>query len=416
MTLNAKIKKMIEACRPTAVDFFCGAGGLSEGLTEAGFEVLLASDFWAPAAQTYRQNHPSVPFLEYDIRDISVDTVLEYCGGRVPDVVAGGPPCQGFSSAGARLMDDDRNTLVGYYARLATEIEPEVIVFENVEGFLTSGGGNFVIDLLDPLLDAGYFVRVEKLNVANYGVPQLRKRVIAIASKSKLPRAIKPTHSAHGSPGVWRVGTHLPTTESVAEALSRVVESEKDELSIRRFPTGVDAARMAALKPGETMKDLGPSLQHRSFSRRANRRVADGTPSDRRGGAPIGLRRLKPYEPSKAITSAASREFVHPFENRSLTLREAATIQTFPTNFAFAGTRQQIATMIGNAIPPKFAYALGLAVLETARAESEIPGGGLVEFSVTNAEAMSPALARVVSLVEKRYGKASFSQASLLEI
>ena len=105
---------MIEASRPTAVDFFCGAGGLSEGLTKAGFEVLLASDFWAPAAQTYRQNHPSVPFLEDDIRDISVDTVIEHCGGRIPDVVAGGPPCQGFSSAGARLMDDDRNTLVGY--------------------------------------------------------------------------------------------------------------------------------------------------------------------------------------------------------------------------------------------------------------------------------------------------------------
>ena len=88
---------MIEASRPTAVDFFCGAGGLSEGLTKAGFEVLLASDFWAPAAQTYRQNHPSVPFLEDDIRDISVDTVIEHCGGRIPDVVAGGPPCQGFS-------------------------------------------------------------------------------------------------------------------------------------------------------------------------------------------------------------------------------------------------------------------------------------------------------------------------------
>ena len=384
------------------VDLFCGAGGLTTGFKAAGFEVAVASDFWHPAAETHRANFPSVPFLEADIRDLSTDDLLAHCDGK-PDIVAGGPPCQGFSSAGARQDGDARNTLVGHYAQLAVQLEPQVIVFENVEGFLTAGGGTYVIDLLDPLIEAGYSVRLEKLNVANFGVPQLRKRVIGIATRGRSPLDLVPTHSASGAPGVWRRGEGLPYTRTVEEVFHEFEASSDDPLSEVRKPSALNQARIEALKQGQTMRDLNPALRHESYNRRANRRVADGMPSARRGGAPAGLRRLIASEPSKAITSAAARELVHPFEQRMISLREAALLQTFPENFRFLGNLTEIATMIGNAIPPLFAEALGKAVLRTLEQPEGESFGQLTEFIVTQAEAMSPALARTVALVESRY-------------
>lgn len=410
---NVELAIMMTSERPTVVDLFCGAGGLSLGLAAAGLNVVLASDFWSPAATTHRHNMPDHPFLEVDIRDVIPEDIHAYAGGRPPTIIGGGPPCQGFSSAGGRKAADERNSLVGHYARLATEARPEIILFENVEGFLTTGGGSFVAELLDPLIDAGYSVRLEKLNVANFGVPQLRKRVIAIAALGRIPVALKPTHSADGAPGVWRVGQGLPATVSLDEVLATVQVSPEDPLSKPKVPSERDLARIQALKPGQTMRDLDPELHHQSYARRANRRVSDGTPSERRGGAPVGLRRLIGNEPSKAITSAATTEFIHPTEDRPLTLREAAHIQTFPDDFQFLGTRSQIATMVGNAIPPRFAKAIGNALLETLEQPQSEPQGQIVDFMVTRAEQMSPALKRVVEAVQLRYPWAIDKQQAL---
>jgi DNA (cytosine-5)-methyltransferase 1 len=395
----------------TVVDLFCGAGGLTVGFEDAGLDVAIASDFWHPAAETHRANFPNIPFIEADIRDVTPTDIKSYCGGSAPDVVAGGPPCQGFSSAGARSESDVRNSLVGHYANLAVELESNVIVFENVEGFLTAGGGAFVTDLLDPLIEAGYSVRLEKLNVAHFGVPQLRKRVIVIAAKGRTPAQLEPSHSASGAPGVWRRAIGLPYTRTVGDALAYPTADSTDKLAAPREPSELERKRIEALKPGQTMRDLDPSLHHASYARRANRRVADGVPTERRGGAPAGLRRLVANEPSKAITSAAVREFVHPTEDRMLTLREAAILQTFPVDFEFSGTRSEIATMIGNAIPAAFAAALGSAVLETLERPQGDVRGELVDFVVTHAEAMSPALAKTVKFVNERYGAASVAPA-----
>ena len=409
--VDIRIPQRADERMPTVVDLFCGAGGLTIGFEDAGLNVAVASDIWHPTAETHRANFPSVPFLETDIREVSPEDIRRYCGGSAPDVVAGGPPCQGFSSAGARSDSDARNTLVGYYANLAVELEPSVIVFENVEGFLTAGGGAFVTDLLDPLIGAGYSVRLEKLNVAHFGVPQLRKRVIAIATKGRTPAHLEPSHSASGAPGVWRRGVGLPYTSTVADALNYMVADSSDKLSESRESSEIERKRIEALKPGQTMRDLDPSLHHASFARRANRRVADGMPTEKRGGAPAGLRRLIADEPSKAITSAAVREFVHPTADRMITLREAAILQTFPADFQFIGTRSEIATMIGNAIPPAFAAALGSAVLETLRQPQGESRGQLTDFIVTHADAMSPALAKTVSLVNQRYSTVSATPA-----
>lgn len=394
-----------------AADFFCGAGGLTVGLTRGHVEVRFGTDVWGPAARTYACNFPGHPFEQADARDLTracLDQVFP-ADGRLRMFV-GGPPCQGFSSAGIRKTGDRRNTLVGRYATLAAEVRPEIVLFENVEGFLTAEGGRFVFDLLDPLIEAGYQVTLQKLNVANYGVPQLRKRVIAIAALHRRPVGPVPTHRAFGAPGTSRIGMSLAPARSVGEALADLgpvcdTPPGTPTHHVRTRTNSDDQKRIALLEQGQTMRDLPEQFWHDSYRRRANRRVADGTPSARRGGAPAGLRRLRQEEPSKAITAAASREFIHPTQHRFLSLRECARIQTFCDDFQFLGARSEVATMIGNAVPPAFAEALAVAVTETLASPPDVglTTGRLHQFAVTAADVCSPALSAVIAAVNHRY-------------
>jgi DNA (cytosine-5)-methyltransferase 1 len=153
------------------------------------------------------------------------------------------------------------------------------------------------------------------------------------------------------------------------------------------------------------MRDLPEELQHPSYRRRANRRVRDGTPTDRRGGAPAGLRRLVESQPSKAITGAASRELVHPLHDRPLTLRECARLQTFPDWFRFEGNRADRAGLIGNAVPPRLARAAGAAIYAQLQTVGEPPAErGLAAFVPTLSTGMSPALAAITQRLAARYG------------
>lgn len=386
-----------------AIDLFCGAGGLSRGFHLAGIQTVAAVDDWGPAVATFHRNFPHTKVLHEDIREVH-STSFGQSGVDI-DVVAGGPPCQGFSSAGARGVNDERNSLVSEFARVAIELAPRHVFFENVEGFLTLGHGRFMVHLLDPLVEAGYDVAIRKLNVGNYGVPQLRKRVIVIASRTRRPSAPPPTHTAWGAPGATNVqGRDLPHTISLMKAISGISNAPDHE---PRWPKGIELERIRGLAPGQTMRDLPAELQHASYQRRANRRVADGMPTERRGGAPAGTRRLVGAEPSKAITSAATREFIHPIEDRALTLRECARIQTFPDDFEFVGSRSDRGTLIGNAIPPAFAEGVGKHLVGMDETNTPVLGGVVVELELTAALGMSPALARTLAMVQSRYGRAN---------
>ncbi len=398
--------------RLSSVDLFAGAGGLTLGLQWAGFDTVVANDNWSPAINTLERNFGSARVSPQDIRELSSADVLARTDGATPLLVAGGPPCQGFTSAGARRATDHRNTLVGEFARMVVELQPRWFLFENVEGFLTMSSGDFLIDLLDGVLGGGYQVRLRKVNVANYGVPQLRKRVIAIGSLGADPGFPGPSHHAFGAPGTEMECTAaLPLAPTVAEALDRVgkpVGTAQDEAIQGHLAPNAsesDARRFQLLQQGQTMRDLPRDLQHRSYDRRANRRVADGMPTERRGGAPAGLRRLRADEPSKAITGAASREFVHPLEDRCLTLRECARLQGFPDDFEFVGNRSDQATLVGNAIPPAFGEVFGGWIAERTSARSSGIDGSprLLEFHVANGTGMSPILRRVVGRVNARY-------------
>ena len=151
-----------------------------------------------------------------------------------------------------------------------------------------------------------------------------------------------------------------------------------------------------------TMRDLPDELQHESYRRRAFRRVMDGTPTEHRGGAPAGLRRLRPDEPSKSITGGARSEFIHPFENRPLTIRECARLQTFPDDFVFVGSPSDQAQLIGNAVPPLFAYVIASTLAADLNAVTpSISEGALLSFLPTLSDGSSPALKQVADLVNK---------------
>ena len=325
-------------------------------------------------------------------------------------VVVGGPPCQGFSSAGTRAVGDNRNTLVGWFAETVAQIHPLAFVFENVEGFLTAEDGFHVFKLLDPLIEAGYHIHLRKVNAANYGVPQHRKRVLAIGGLGWAPVLPEPTHSAFGAPGAYLAARHLPRTPTLADALAGLPEPATEPPGVpddHYAPplTGLDLERATKLAPGQTMRDLPTELQHESYRRRANRRVMDGTPTKRRGGAPAGLRRLCADQPCKAITSAARSEFLHPQCLRYLTLRECARIQTFPNDFKFAGSPAERQQLIGNAVPPRLASVLASSLKhQLVEASSRVSDPGrLLSFVPTLSSGMSPLLESVTARVRRRY-------------
>ncbi|MDE2597459.1 MAG: DNA cytosine methyltransferase, partial [Sphingomonadales bacterium] len=165
-----------------------------------------------------------------------------------------------------------------------------------------------------------------------------------------------------------------------------------------------DQERATLLRPGERMRDLPEELWHESYKKRANRRVRDGTPTERRGGAPSGLRRLKADEPSKAITGGALREFVHPFEDRPLTIRECARLQTFPDGFAFHGTQGEKIQMIGNAVPPRLARVIADTLLgDLEKSKSLENRGALLSFVPTASTGMSPILQKVTTEIERKF-------------
>ncbi len=383
----------------TVVDLYCGAGGLSLGFTRAGFRVVHAFDQWDCAVETYRKN------LGHHVQQVVISEGLEL---PPASVIIGGPPCQGFSSAGARRVDDHRNSAVAVYAQLIVKHRPAAFVFENVEGFLTAEAGRFVFDLLDPLVAAGYRIHLRKVNAANYGVPQHRKRILGIGGLGWNPTFPGPTHRAHGAPGATLTARHAPSAPTLAEALEGLLppgRNDKETDHSYRALEGIDLKRAALLKPGQRMRDLPEDLWHESYRRRAYRRVMDGTPVEKRGGAPCGIRRLEADAPSKAITGAAVHEFIHPVENRTLTVRECARVQTFPDSFEFSGSRRERAQLIGNAVPPRLAEVVATSLLgdlEGARRTAQ--AGALLSFMPTLSTGTSPALEEVKRKIEHVYG------------
>jgi len=405
------------------ISLFSGAGGCSLGFASAGLKPSVAADLDRDACATYSSNL-GVDCDEADLStESAVDRVIDRAAGRSPFIIVGGPPCQGFSTAGPRDANDPRNRLIFNYLDLIARLKPRWFLFENVEGLLTSNGGRDIVRLAKELRDLGYTFRLEKVNFGAYGLPQTRKRVIIIGNRLGHFFEIPAPAFSYDS-GKSRSSSQLPPAPSLLDAISDLPTPVVADVGLQyeegaiptayaaglRSPDGSvrhhivprksDASAIAQhLRPGETMKDLPEHLQHESYRRRANRRVCDGMPTEKRGGAPAGFKRLEGHLNALTITSAAPREFIHPTADRALTLRECARLQSFPDQFAFTGKATSIARQIGNAIPPLAGRVFAEAIMrEDGRAGADVGSNskiadGLIGYHLTDAGGMSPALA-----------------------
>jgi len=392
-----------------AISVFSGAGGCSLGFTMSGVNIVAAFDNVSTVVETYNKNFDHEICNKLDLANCNFTEVRRNLGlkhGEI-DLIIGGPPCQGFTTAGKRFEDDPRNKLVLNYVNALETFAPRWFIMENVEGILTAAGGRYIVECLNRIIKLGYSVSLEKVYAQEYGIPQRRKRVFLVGNlEGKVFNFPLPDQRASGA--IYRNGAKT--------LLDAIGDLERQNIPLidhtPRWETGIRMERIVALKVGQTMKDLPERLQHESFKKRANRRVCDGTPTEKRGGAPSGLKRLFYDEPALTITSAAISEFVHPNENRTLTLRECARIQTFPDDFVFCGTESQKALQIGNAIPPALAKKMADQIIACDKGERQQVSSGLVSFSVTKANAMSPALQKTCFMLEEIRNK-NFEQMRL---
>ncbi len=334
--------------RPLAIDLFSGAGGMTLGLKRAGFKVVAAVEIDALACKTYRANHSDVRLWEEDIRKLSAADILQELGLEPGDLslVAGCPPCQGFSSLttlnGKREVEDPRNDLVLEYGRFVREMRPRAVMMENVPGLASDPRMDALCAMLEEL---DYPVRsgLTVLNAVNYGVPQRRRRLVMLALEgSVVPLASK----SEAVVTVRQTLEGLPKAGESGDPLHDLPEKRTDRVS----------ARIAAIpKDGGSRADLGKDAQLPCH------KETDGF-KDIYG-------RMAWNKPSPTITGGcvnpSKGRFLHPDENRAITLREAALLQGFPPDYKFCldGGKFAAAALIGNALPPDFVAAHARQVL-----------------------------------------------------
>jgi len=322
----------------TAIDAFAGAGGLSLGVKRAGFDVRLAFDNDPIAVATHSKNF-AVPAIALDAASVNGQELLSAAGlapGEL-DLLAGGPPCQGFSLQRRGDRSDERNKLVLRYLDWIDEIRPKAFLIENVPAIRGVRGNNVLGVISESVARAGYSTHVATLNAADFGVAQVRRRAFLIGI-------------AEGHSFEWPEPTHVGSHRTVRDAISDLPSPPEDGRPHSSVLNHYREARLSALNierikhvpEGGGRTSLPPHLE---LACHAN-----------------GHRHLDTYgrlawnSPSVTITarfdSFTRGRFGHPVEHRSITLREGARIQGFPDSFEFLGNREQGARLIGNAVPP----------------------------------------------------------------
>ena len=381
-----------------AISFFAGAGGCSLGFKQAGAQIVAAYENNAAAIDTYNRNFGegichNVDLSECDFATIRKQLCIER--GEI-DLIIGGPPCQGFTTAGSRFWNDPRNKLIRNYAQALDVFYPRWFMMENVEGILTTAKGTYVVECIKKMIEMGYSVFLKKVYMQEYGIPQRRKRVIIIGNRDGKDYCF-PTEKEHAVGAIYK-----NTSATLRDAISDLEGVELPEIDhATHKESDIQLQRISLLQVGQSMKDLPVELQNESFQRRSHRRVCDGTPSDKRGGPPSGLKRLSYDEPCLTITSSATAEFIHPTLNRMLTIRECARVQTFPDDFSFSGTDAQKMQQIGNAIPPVFAKQIAERIFSCDSNRIGEKSASLQYFDVTKSTAKSPALSKTCGMLTK---------------
>lgn len=354
------------------LDLFCGCGGMSWGLAKKGFNIVAGFDIWDIALQTYQYNHKNAKAVNLDITDAVPSEVLKNIGVEPSsiDVIIGGPPCQGFSKntpASWRFLEDPRNQLYKAYLRFVKEINPKVVIIENVAEIYNAFNGVVREEIISTLKAWGYKVDVKIINMSHYGIPQKRRRCFFFASRIGTPSFPKKSEEVLAG---WDAISDLPVVnqgegydgmEYSSEPLNeyqRHLRIGSDTLynHIANIMKPTQTARIASIGPGQGLKDMPLELQVK-------------------GGYSGAYGRLDYTSVAATITRwvfhIGSGRFAHPREIRGLTMREAARIQSFSDDFHFLGTRNEQAGQIGNAVPPLFMEQLADNIIDALQGKEE---------------------------------------------
>ena len=307
----------------TVVSTFAGCGGSSTGYVWAGGKVLLAVEWDDNAVETYRLNYPDTPIYHGDIAGLSVDECLELADvqpGEL-DIFDGSPPCQGFSTAGKRNLDDSRNQLFREYVRLLRGLKPKTFIMENVPGMVKGKMKLVFAEVMRELKASGYQVRCQKLNAMYFGVPQSRERLIFIGMRDDL--GIVPT---------------FPKGQTRPIPAGCITDAPKDNGKQRFLRLeGKTSELIKLLKPHERMASLHQRLKGRK--------------------AYFAFSRLHPDKVARTIVKD-SAGLIHFYEDRAITVGEMMRIGSFPDEYQFNGSYNSVNSRIGNSVPPRFMQAI----------------------------------------------------------
>lgn len=367
--------------RPLAIDLFAGAGGLSLGFNNAGFQVVQVVENNPHAAATYRHNHPQVDVLEEDIGSLDPLTCLRRLGLRPGDVTAliGGPPCQGFSESNrrTRTLANPKNHLYKAFIRFLNTIKPTWFVLENVAGLRTLSRGAILRRIVRACCELGYKVEWTELNAADYGVPQLRRRLFIVGNRLGVPiRFPKPTHGCGLEPyvSVRAAISDLPSLENGASddnvsyekgahRLTLYQKTMRGSVDDRSYVQGNLVSRNAAtiirrythIRPGQNWEAIPPQLlQNYSDVSRSHTGI---------------YYRLEWNKPAKVIGNFRKNMLIHPEQNRGLSVREAARLQSFSDDYVFLGSIGFQQQLVADAVPPLLAETVANCIRAVERKE-----------------------------------------------
>lgn len=351
---------MVGCKRFEAVDLFSGGGGLTVGLKRAGFSVVAAVEINIHAASTFQANHPETRLFVQDIRYLRGQDLLALTENGELDLLAGCPPCQGFTSLTSKYRKTDpRNELVKEMLRLIEETRPKAVMMENVPG-LAIRGKKLLVPMVERLRDLGYEPEMQVLQVADYGVPQFRRRLVLLAGRGMKIPLPKPTHSRNGLIGhKWRTVREaiegMPAPPTLTEAKTRGAFPPADWHVVREM-TQRNIERLRAARPGKSWRHIPEELRpdcHKGdyvgFSNVYGRMTWDDVSPTITGGC----------------TTLSKGRFGHPEEERTISVREAACLQTFPNDYIFdTPFMDHVCEIIGNALPCLFAETVARSCLD----------------------------------------------------
>ncbi|MFN8369687.1 MAG: DNA cytosine methyltransferase [Bacteriovoracaceae bacterium] len=329
------------------IDLFCGAGGLSCGLQMAGHHCVLGIDSNKVAMETFKINHPQAAAYTGSITEITKESIDEITNCTPIHLVVGGPPCQGFSTVGKGDPKDERNSLMKHFVRIVSEINPYFFIMENVTGLLAKKNEKLLHSILHAFYQIGYNVNVKVLESQHYGVPEKRKRTIFLGSRinETIPFP-KPLFS-------------YANVETVDKALKNLKNSNRGyynhDLDQAQIKKPIDKLRIHHIPEGKGIRYQADEEKY--LPKKLKLKIDWNTIKENRLRQ-TRYQRLDGKKPAPTILTSR-HSYYHPQEDRFLTAREAAKLQSFPNDFIFKGNQINIWRQIGNAVPPLLAKALG---------------------------------------------------------